>query len=268
MTLEPGEKKKARERMESGDGGSYESNKGRVQHIVADETGLGSYQTYRRLHKVMVAAGEGYEVVGENGYEVPTNVVEADDEKARLIALSENLERSDLTPVEEAKAFAEYVDVAVSKDDVEGLEEADVGVNKPKGERGQYTTNFEDYVGYIKGSDGTICTIRVPTEKSQSVKEASDKIPGVTPKQVQDRLELLLLPNSIQQAIDNETVTQSSVRPLVKFRKLGNVEQMHQEMNKMYEKHGDKDASTISSKVDRKISWCLSMVYPSISSTG
>ena len=57
--------------------------------------------------------------------------------------------------------------------------------------------NYGDYVGYIKGGESTIGAISVPTKNSQSVQEASNKIPGVTPKQIQNRLELLLLPNPL-----------------------------------------------------------------------
>lgn len=52
----------ADERME---GGSDESHKGRVADIVAEKADIGSGRTYSRLHKVMLAAGEGLEI--ENG---------------------------------------------------------------------------------------------------------------------------------------------------------------------------------------------------------
>lgn len=47
----------------------------------------------------------------------------------------------------------------------------------------------------------------------------------MTTKQIRDRLELLLLPDELLDAVDNGTLTQSAARTLVRFRKLGDVDQ-------------------------------------------
>lgn len=74
--------------------------------------------------------------------------------------------------------------------------------------------NYLDYVGYVKGeggSDNKSVPIKAPHETSESVQNAEERIPGVTTKQIRDRLELLLLPSELLKAVDNGTLTKSAV---------------------------------------------------------
>lgn len=227
-----------------------------------DKMGLLQPLTVREMdggHEVIAGSRrfQALQEVEEDDYEVPVQVVEADDEKARLIALSENLERSDLTPVEEAKAFAEYVDVSVSNETVGVLKDSEETIHIRKGDESGLV-NFGVYVGYIKGDKPQNMRIVLPTEDGQSMQKASDKIPGVTTRQIRSRLELLLLPNDLLEAVDNGTLKKSVARVLVKFRKLGDVEQMHQEMlsfgkNDKYRGSGV-NRNELSDEVDARIS--------------
>ena len=81
--------------------------------------------------------------------------------------------------------------------------------------------NYLDYTEYIKEGDVPMGNILIPGQNSSSVKSASKQIPGVTVKQIQRRLELLLLPDELLNAVDNGTLTQSAARTLVRFRQLG-----------------------------------------------
>lgn len=120
----------------------------------------------------------------------------------------------------------------------QSVKDAGVDVNPPDGQGKQATVNFLDYVGYLKNGsadDGSV-PIKAPHETSKSVKNASEQIPGVTTKQIRNRLELLLLPSELLKAVDNGTLTKSAARVLVRFRKLGDVDQMHEQMMEYGEK--------------------------------
>ena len=82
---------------------------------------------------------------------VPVNVLDVNREQAKLIALSENMEREDLSPVEEARAFAEYVRVTVPKEEAKELSDLDFDSYEDANNRTRYTINFSEYVEHIKG---------------------------------------------------------------------------------------------------------------------
>ena len=133
-----------------------------------------------------------------------------------------------LTTVEEAKAFAEYVDVSVLKDEVETLEEAGLEVTQPDRQGGQYMANFADYIEFLNREDVGNCynyQIYKPSRSSQSVIDAAENLPGTSQDVIENRTALLLLPNDLLQSIENGDLTSSNALPLVKFRHLGDVEQ-------------------------------------------
>ncbi|KXA93898.1 hypothetical protein AKJ66_00375 [candidate division MSBL1 archaeon SCGC-AAA259E22] len=119
---------------------------------------------------------------------------------------SENLEREELTPMEEAEAFAEYVDVQVNKDLAKELEEVGYEIKRSGT---HYLMNFKEYVEYLMEESST-ANINTPHDQSKSVQEASDTIPGATPAQIRDRIKLLLLPEELQNDIDNRQLTQET----------------------------------------------------------
>jgi hypothetical protein len=67
----------------------------------------------------------------------------------------------------------------------------------------------------------------VPGAQSDSIKEAAETIPGVSARHIQRSLSYLLLPDELQNALDNGDLKRKTIGELVKFRTLGNVERMH-----------------------------------------
>lgn len=151
--------------------------------------------------------------------------------------------------------MAEELEKVGEEDDEEPIEvdyHKDVNGKPP-------SVNYLDYVGYIKegGSPDSGGPVSVPHRDSESVKFASEQIPGVTKRQIEHRLELLLLPSSLLNAVDNGTLTKSAARVLVRFRQLGDVDQMHEEMSEYGNKdmyRGDSpDVRSLKGDVDRRI---------------
>jgi len=87
---------------------------GLIQPLTVRETGAGYYQIIageRRWRACRLA----------NVSEVPAVVLEADDRKAMELALIENLQRSDLNPVEEALGYQSLVeDFGLTQEEVSG----------------------------------------------------------------------------------------------------------------------------------------------------
>ena len=87
---------------------------GLIQPLTVRETGAGYYQIIageRRWRACRMA----------NVSEVPAVVLEADDRKAMELALIENLQRSDLNPVEEALGYQSLVeDFGLTQEEVSG----------------------------------------------------------------------------------------------------------------------------------------------------
>lgn len=97
-----------------------------------------SIRTHGVLEPIIVRpAGDGYElVVGERRWraaqraglsEIPSVVRELTDQEAAVIALVENLQREDLDPIEEAKAFKRLLDLNMTQEEVA----AQVGKSRP-----------------------------------------------------------------------------------------------------------------------------------------
>ena len=53
---------------------------------------------------------------------IPARIIEADNIQARLMNLSENLQRKDLTPTERAEAIADFLDTILRADPEVGKE--------------------------------------------------------------------------------------------------------------------------------------------------
>ena len=103
-------------------------------------------------------------------------VSDVDDDGAQWIALAENLNREDLTPVEEAWAFAEYVTVDY------------------RGEEGSYAE-------YIKGVKENQVSIEVPSNRHPNVEALAERI-APTHGIIANRLRLLALPEPVLSQIE------------------------------------------------------------------
>jgi len=134
--------------------------------------------------------------VYDGDHEIPCYVRNVDDSKAKWIALAENLDREDLTPIEEAKSYAQYVTVS--------------------GDGGEIA--FDEYIKGVQNGEGTI---EIPTNKNPSVNQLSDRInPGAS--EISYRLQLLALPDEVQTKVENEDITLKAARIIARLRRISN----------------------------------------------
>lgn len=134
--------------------------------------------------------GGGFEVISgarrlralrslyDDNHEVPVHVRDVNDKQAKWIALAENLDRDDLSVIEEARAYAEAVEIEVDGE----------------------TQSFMEYINGVGVFEG-----HAPTERSESVQELAEKVQH-SGSIIRKRLQLLTLPESIQTDIENGEV--------------------------------------------------------------
>lgn len=151
----------------------------------------------RRLHALREIHGKTSE------HEVPCQVVELPDDEAELVALAENLDRDDLTPTEEAEAFAERVFVTVDKATVEALQDAgDVEVRMAGN---NYTVPFAAVVDGLR-SNGLPqgMPLSFPSEQGASVQAVADDVAARTPVEIARRVRLYALPEEVWSLVDED----------------------------------------------------------------
>lgn len=202
---------------------------GLVEPLVARDLGDGTYEVIAGVRRLRAMQKLDYD------QPIPINVLDVDVEQAKLIALTENLEREQLTPMEEAQAFGEFVDIEVPRSDAEKMDGIEFRIEEDAQGRDRYYVNYRDYIEYINGEEeerSSVTSIRSPSASSASAQEAANTIPGVTAGHIQHRLQILLLPTELRSAVDNGQITISVVEQLVRFREVGDVEQMHELMLK------------------------------------
>ena len=124
----------------------------------------------------------------DDDHPVECIVKDVDDGGAQWIALAENLNREDLTPVEEAWAFAEYVTV-----DYRGDEES-----------------FGEYINEAKNQNLPITT---PNHSHSQVQRLSEKVPA-SAGSVAARLELLALPSDVLNDVESGELGQEDARAI------------------------------------------------------
>ncbi len=111
---------------------------------------------------------------------VPCNVIKVDDEQAQILSISENTARHDLTPIEEARAYAGYL-------------------NLFEGDR----VSLQTY----------------PSNKDPDLKNLSDQI-GASPDVIVHRISLLALPEDIQTMVENGELLLRPAETIARFRQL------------------------------------------------
>lgn len=175
---------------------------GLVQPPTARPLGNGTYEVISGTRRF-----KALKDLYDEDHEIPTYVRDVDDEQAKWIALAENLDREDLTPIEEAKAYAKYVTIEVDGEQV-------------------------PYDEYIKGGQATEGRVEVPSEKNDSVKELADRInPGA--KEIFRRLELLTLPEDVQAKVVNETLLLTAARVIARLRQIPDPERRDELMQEL-----------------------------------
>lgn len=78
-------------------------NQGIIQAITVRPISNGKFEVVAGIRRFRAATASGLK-------KIPCLVRKMDDKEARLVSMTENLERADLTPIEEARAYADYLD--------------------------------------------------------------------------------------------------------------------------------------------------------------
>lgn len=150
----------------------------------------------RRLHALREIHGE------TSDHEVPCQVVELPDDEAELVALAENLDRDDLTPTEEAEAFAERVFVTTDKATVEAL--GDVEVRRAGN---NYTVPFASLVDHLNANGAPQgAPLPFPHRDATSVEAVAGDIASRTPVEIARRVRLYALPEEVWSLVDDEAL--------------------------------------------------------------
>jgi len=184
--------------------------------------------------------GNGYEVVaGERrlramrkvSYDKPVPCDEHDltDEEAREYCLVENLDREDLTPVEEAWGFAENIVV-------------------------DYGGEEQTYAEYIKEYLPREARLFVPTGDNKTVESLASKI-SPSPGTVNDRLRLLVLPPEVHESIENGDLQVGVARTIAGLRVIDDFEKRNKEAIRLSKKYAGsgKDRKRVQNEVQRVI---------------
>jgi len=119
--------------------------------------------------------------------EIPCYIRELNDKEAKLLALTENLERADLTSMEEARAYANYLNYTpLSK-----IDNADFSIMQRQ-KKGNLVARIKELA------------IQIPPEYDT----------------IKRRLKLLDLPNKIQIMVDREDITMIEAETLISLKEI------------------------------------------------
>lgn len=132
------------------------------------------------------------EVYGDNR---PIEVVvrDVDDETARRLALKENIEREDLTDMEEASAFAREIAIETADGSIISFEEAWSDPLNPRLENISY-----------------------PSSSNGDIKSLAENL-GVSASYVADHILYITLPEPVQNAIDERNLTKRAARMIARI---------------------------------------------------
>lgn len=147
----------------------------------------------------------------DDDHEITVFVRDVGDEEARWMALAENLDRMDLTPIEEARAYAQHVTISV-----DGEEMA--------------------YDEYIKEANHDDVVIKVPSRDAASVGRLSERInPG--PDAIEHRLSLLVLPEPVQNRVENGDLVLRAAETIARLRQIPDTEYRAENMKRLAERY-------------------------------
>jgi ParB-like chromosome segregation protein Spo0J len=165
--------------------------------------------------------------------EVPCYVRDVNDEEAGWLALAENLDRDDLSPIEEARAYAKHVEVRVDGEMVP----------------------FDEHIKGGERADGPVVQ---PGGGNSTIQSLAEKInPGTN--QIRYRLGLLTLPEDVQQQVENDQLKLKPARIIARLRKIPDPDYRNQTMWELatdprFAGDGsniDELRETVQSKIDR-----------------
>jgi ParB family chromosome partitioning protein len=161
---------------------------GLVQPLTVREN-EGGYEVVSGIRRLKALR----EVHGEDSDEpIPCNVRELNDDAAKWVAIAENLAREDLTPVEEARVYANAVTVKYREDDDgEPIEET--------------------YAEYINHTRDKNLDLDIPAQTNPQVQTLAGRI-TTSDGTIASRFRLLVLPDDELNAVENGELGVESAR--------------------------------------------------------
>lgn len=178
-------------------------NVGLVQPPTARPLDNGDYEVISGVRRLRALRD-----VYDEDHEVPVHVRDVDDEQARWMALAENLDRMDLTPIEEARAYAQHVTIEAG------------------GEQMQY----DEYIKEVQNE------ILVPSHSQGSVQTLAGKINPNAPT-IERRLELLVLPDKVQNKVEVGELALEAAHVIARLRQVPDTEYREKHMKRLAERH-------------------------------
>lgn len=151
---------------------------GLIQPLLVRPIGKDKYEVVAGMRRFMAS---------KNSSSIPCYIREMDDKEAQLLALTENLERADLSPMEEARAMANYLDYTPSSE----IENYQMIVLKTQ-KKGDLDTRIEKLAK------------KIPPEKNT----------------VYRRLKLLDLHTKVQTMVDNKNINIAEAETLVSLKEM------------------------------------------------
>lgn len=148
--------------------------------------------------------GEGYEVIAgerrllalrslyDESHTVEVSIRDVDDETAEILAFEENRERKDISPMSEAKWFAQRVTVEVDSEP-------------------QTYTEYVNNLWILESTDD----LHVLGKNYPDVKRLGETV-SLSEQTISERLRLLLLPEKAQQWIDDGGLTKRAARMIIR----------------------------------------------------
>lgn len=146
--------------------------------------------------------GDGYEVIAgerrllalrslyDDDHTVEVSIRDVDDETAEVLAFEENRERKDISPMSEAKWFAQRVDV------------------------NDGSQTYDEYVNDLWVLESTD-ELHVVGKNDPDVKRLGATV-SLSEQTISERLRLLLLPEKAQQWVDNGDLTKRAARTIIR----------------------------------------------------
>ncbi|KXB00766.1 hypothetical protein AKJ40_00655 [candidate division MSBL1 archaeon SCGC-AAA259M10] len=135
---------------------------------------------------------------------IPVNELELSDQEAKVLSLTENVARDNLTKIEEARAYAKYIT------------------------SNGYETNLLDEI------EKNVHLVDIPSKSHKQVKELANQIGKYTsPSTIGKRLKLLILPEEIQNAVESGEIKIKVAQVITQLRKLDDSEFAERKMKEL-----------------------------------
>lgn len=160
--------------------------------LVRPLNGGGEYEVVAGERRLAALRG-----LYDDDHRVGVTVREMTDEEAEWAAIKENVERRDLTPIEEGRAFAQKVTRTVCVDCGGAVVYANQSIHDGHDTK---EVSFAEYVSLYRQSD-IVGDISIPTDDASGVADVAERI-GQEPSYIADRLAFITLPDDVQTLVE------------------------------------------------------------------